>query len=115
MHLDMLAYGNISSSEAAHVASRVHKLLPAQGLVNPDSWPPLGMVYSLSSSVLPQGRAEEDSGRMECEAGSTASSFSRDVSAAAAAGSGPVCVTYLPDNPNPSNSNHAVYYWVQVS
>jgi hypothetical protein len=29
-------------------------------------------------------------------------------------GVGPVYVTYLPDNPNPSNSNHAVYYCIQV-
>lgn len=25
-----------------------------------------------------------------------------------------MCVTYQPDNPNPSNSNHAVYYLLQV-
>lgn len=115
MHLDMLTYGDISSREAADIAGHVHQLLPAQGLVKSDSWPALGRVYSLSS-VQGQGGAEEGSQEMGAEAAAAASNGSSDASAAAAAaGSGPVWVTYLPDNPNPSNSNHAVYYWVQVS
>lgn len=111
MHLDMLAYGNISSSEAADIAGRVHQLLPAQGLASPDSWPPLGRVYSLSGPVGPEAGVER-----EAAAGSdlpaAASCSTGTASAAAGGGGGPV--TYLPDNPNPSNSNHAVYYCVQV-
>lgn len=120
MHLDMLAYGNVSSSEAIDIAARVHKLLPAQGLGNPDSWPALGKVYSLCSGKFELGGNGEDAAVPSHPADSQSqaaalAAAAAAVTASAEASSGPVCVTYLPDNPNPSNSNHAVYYWVQVS
>lgn len=119
MHLDMLAYGNISSSEAAGIAGRVQQLLPAQGLASPDSWPPLGRVYSLSGLVGPEAGADREAAAgsdltaaASCSTSTASASASAGASAGAGGGGGPV--TYLPDNPNPSNSNHSVYYWLQV-
>jgi hypothetical protein len=143
MHLDMLTYGNISRSEAADLAGRLQQLLPAQGLVNPGVWPPLGRVYSLSPLAL-SARATDSlaaataAAHQELPASHTVSMQSMpskqcgETGAAAAAaaaveeeegasgssagssGPGPVVVTYLPDNPNRSNTNNAVYYCVQV-
>lgn len=131
MHLDMLAYGNISSSEATDLAGRLQQLLPAQGLADPACWPPLGRVFSLSplSFTGDGGTAagEEGAALGGCEAASPAAAVSAmEVDSAAATGEaegeggsssggcgGALCV-YLPENPNPSNSNNAVYYWVQV-
>jgi hypothetical protein len=124
MHLDMLAYGNISSSEAAEIAARVQQLLPAQGLVNPSSWPALGRVYSLST-LLGFSSSARDTETVHTVSGvgkpnaaaataATAAGAAAAAKEGAAEGAGPVCVTYLPDNPNPSNSNHALYYCIQV-
>lgn len=121
MHLDMLAYGNISSSEAAGIAGRVQQLLPAQGLASPDSWPPLGRVYSLSGLVGPEAGADREAAAgsdltaaASCSTSTASASASASAGASAGAGGGGGPVTYLPDNPNPSNSNHSVYYWLQV-
>jgi hypothetical protein len=146
MHLDMLTYGNISSSEAGDLAGKLQQLLPAQGLVDPGVWPPLGRVYSLSHLAFTDSVAESTAAfpatataSEELPASHTVSVQSMpskqcgETGAAAAAAeeeeeeeevvsgssagrtrAGPVVVTYLPDNPNPSNTNSAVYYWVQV-
>jgi len=135
MHLDMLCYGNISSSEAADIAHRVHQLLPAQGL-SPGTWPALGRVLSISPLRFSGGQAADcldgDTDAMQDAEAAVAAAAGRESvqgSGGQASGSavdaqggagfsptgfGPLCVTYLPTNPNPSNSNHAVYYLIQV-
>jgi secreted Zn-dependent insulinase-like peptidase len=142
LHVDMLAYGNISQQEAAEVVRQLQQQLKPQGLPA-GCWPPAGRVLCLSPLAGLQSAAalvaEQQGGRD----GSVAAVVQQPwgVAAAAAAeglpeeqlqlqppphvpdssttaaepnGKAAVYVTYLPVNPNPSNSNSAVYYTVQL-
>lgn len=140
LHVDMLAYGNISRQEAAELVAQVQQQLNPKGLP-PGCWPPAGRVLCLSP--LPAAAAAAAGGvtgkhqdGQPCNG--AASWAAAAVAASEAAGrtadlqqpallhgsvedkgaqppsTGAVYVTYLPSNPNPSNSNSAIYYTVQL-
>jgi secreted Zn-dependent insulinase-like peptidase len=141
LHVDMLAYGNVSQQEAAEVVRQLQQQLKPQGLPV-GCWPPAGKVLCLSPPAGPQLEAaaikEQQGGRCSdaaavvqqpwgLAAAAAAEGLPEDqlqrqqpthapnsTAAAAANSCAAVYVTHLPANPNPSNSNSAVYYTVQL-
>jgi secreted Zn-dependent insulinase-like peptidase len=143
LHVDMLAYGNISHQEAAEVVRQLQQQLKPQGLPA-GCWPAAGNVLCLSPRAGLQwaaaAMAEQQGGRNGNAAavvqqpwGVAAATAAEGVTgeqlqlqqppcvsadssttAAVTSGAAAVYVRYLPVNPNPSNSNSAVYYTVQL-
>jgi secreted Zn-dependent insulinase-like peptidase len=147
LHVDMLAYGNISQQEAGELVKTLQQQLKPQGLP-PGCWPPASKVLCLSPATELQlglslsagaavaaagaGNGVEAAGVVQQRWGVAAaaaaeglasepqqpqqpSAAAADSTAAADAGnSAAVYITYVPTNPNPSNSNSAVHYIVQL-
>ncbi|KAF6262496.1 Metalloenzyme, LuxS/M16 peptidase-like protein [Scenedesmus sp. NREL 46B-D3] len=141
LHVDLLAYGNIGQKEAAELVREVQQQLQPQGLP-PHCWPPASEVLCLSrvagvqlepslsspAAAAAQGVGKEGGVTAEVQQPQAAAArgqageqlrsqqaLAPDGMAAAAAGdSAAVYITYVPVNPNPSNSNSAVYYILQL-
>lgn len=129
LHIDMLAYGNISSQEAADLVVQLQQQLKPQGLPA-GVWPPAGRVLCLSPvsntgtqlfTAHKHGGQGEGSQQVQLTAdpvdptddnGVTASCSSELLAASSCSSN--VLVTYLPEDPNPSNSNSAIYYTIQI-
>jgi secreted Zn-dependent insulinase-like peptidase len=119
LHVDMLAYGNISQHEASEVVKVLQQQLQPQGLPQ-GCWPPASPVLCLSpllqlqdDSSAPSTVADEEAAAA-ADAVQQASAAANGTAAASANGRAAVHVTYVPANPNPSNSNSAIYYIVQL-
>ncbi|KAI8465691.1 MAG: hypothetical protein J3K34DRAFT_395999 [Monoraphidium minutum] len=117
MHVDMLVYGNLSADEARALAAAARRALRPAGL-HPCLWA-RGRVLDLSPSVWPLERA----GWLAAPAAAAAAAGGGCIGAGAAwvgggrpleGGRRGVSVVYRPDNPNPSNKSHALYYLLQV-
>eukprot|EP00878_Enallax_costatus_P010944 GHUV01011431.1.p1 GENE.GHUV01011431.1~~GHUV01011431.1.p1 ORF type:complete len:705 (+),score=247.42 GHUV01011431.1:138-2252(+) len=131
LHVDMLAYGNISRQEADDLVVQLQQQMKPQGLPA-GVWPPAGRVLCLSPvshTDVAGSAADSQHGGLHKDSQLAAEAMAGpgfvDADRAAAAGSyldysaasnysSNVLVTYLPDNPNPCNSNSAIYYTVQL-
>lgn len=127
LHVDMLAYGNISRQEVKQLLLQVQQQLRPQGLLDPGSWPAAGRVYCLSPAVAAASAdsrqqtsasraGDEDCAECDIDAPgttvTTAPEAANEVEAKTTSGVPYIC--YVPDNPNPANSNHAMCYTAQL-
>lgn len=116
LHVDMLAYGNISSQEVLALMSQLQQQLKPQGLPA-GLWPPAGRVLKLGPDSSPATDGVEEANSRSAAASSVAAEgegwCNQQASPACSNGCN-VFITYLPDNPNPCNSNSAIYYMVQL-
>jgi secreted Zn-dependent insulinase-like peptidase len=124
LHLDMLAYGNISRPEVQQLVQQVQQQLRPQGLPDLGSWPAAGRVFCLTPAAatfvesmqqnLSSAAANEDCAEHDCTIPSTAVPTAPEAAKGDDATCGAPYICYLPTNPNPANSNHAMCYTAQL-
>ncbi|KAG2488331.1 hypothetical protein HYH03_013181, partial [Edaphochlamys debaryana] len=127
MALEVLVYGNSSAGQARDLCATLRRHLQPSGL-GPGGWPatrvlrleplpapgPLGAQAPASASASVQEAAEA--------AGAPAAQAHAGVAAPAPAadkptsggGGGPVMLRYVPSNPNPANTNSAMFFLCQA-
>ncbi|GBF97149.1 insulin-degrading-like metalloprotease [Raphidocelis subcapitata] len=122
-HCDMLCYGNLSSDEARALASDARRALGAPRGLHGCVWSAVrGRAVDLSPCVWPPASPAWLGAPLAAAREAAAAGAAFPGAAAAWVGGGRaleggrrgVAVTYLPENPNPANKNHALYYYLQV-